>query len=132
MPPRQMRTTALRTFYLPLAVKGAIDLGLNVYHNLGVNLTANLYDSVDMVPAQAEGSAGFVKNGQKLWTGAIPHDARFTFVSERGTGGDSSVANRKVIEVPEFRQPINRFVLELTPASAPTAGDLFMRCVWRY
>lgn len=133
----QMRAATLRTFFIPLASKGAIDLGLTLHHTFkaagaAVSLTANLVAGVSMVPYIASGAAGYIKNGQKLWTGTIPSDGRFHFISERGTSGDSSVAARKVIEIPELRQPVEVFILEMTPLLAPDEGDLFMRAIWRY
>lgn len=128
----QMRTAALRTFYLPLASRAAVDLGLAITHTfqaaaVGLNVTGTLYAALDLTEA-----TGAIKNGQKLWTGAIPYDARFVFASERGSGGDSSDPLKKVIEVPELRQPIHKFILELTPASVPDAGDLYVRAIWRF
>lgn len=133
----QMRATNTRTFLIPLASKGAIDLGFGLRHNFtaagtGVVLTVTITAGFDMTPVATEGTAGAVVYSQKLWTGTIPADGRFIFVSERGSGGDSGTAARKVIEIPELRQPIDRIVVEIAPAVAPDAGDLYIRSTWRY
>lgn len=132
-----LRSLSQRTYYLPLAEKGAIDLGFTLHHNLtiggaAVSLNVTICDGIDLVPALAPGAAGSVKNGQKLWTGTIPGDARVSFVSERSSGGDGAIPSRKVIEVAEFRQPLQKFILEITPSAIPDAGDMYFRCIWRY
>lgn len=128
----QIRATTMRTYFLSLAADGVIDMGIFLHHTLktatvGVQLTAKLIAAVDLT----EAGIPTIKNGQTLWADTLPADARFIFLSERGTS-QPGTTTQKIVEVPELRQPLHKFILELTPLTVPDEGDLYMRLVRRY
>lgn len=133
----QYRTSATRTYYIDFASAGIIDLGLFFRHTHKA-AGANVSITMQMVVALDFGGTVGIKNGQTLWSGTLPYDARFAFVPERGNAaGTEGTTTQKVIEIPELRQPIQKLALILTPGTVaapvtPDEGDLWIGRIARY
>ena len=123
----EMRTDAQRPFVIDHAKAGVIDTGIYISHTFGVSMAAELLVAIDT----SEGGGGTGAFGQSVWVDTLPSDPRITLLPERGTA-NAGTSSRRIIEIPELRQPVHSFRLLLTPVEAPTTGELFIRLVRRY
>ena len=77
------------------------------------------------------------RSGAIIWKGDIPSDARFFFATDRSdsvNAGESGFiqATRRVISLVELRLPYPHFILEVTPKSTPTTGEIMIQNIRRY
>lgn len=118
----QPRDTSPRLFNLGIAEDGVVDLGIELRSTLNAEVTATLM-VVHTVPSTS--------SGQTIWQGDIPADGRVVWLPERSTH-ENGFPLQRIYAIAELRMPLHRIRLTLTPKTAPTTGELYLRLVRRY
>ncbi len=117
------RDTSNKVFCLPHAGIGVFEQAIGIRSTLDVPVTL----SIKCVVNAGDGD----KNGATIWTGTVPTDARFYFVSDRS---DSVVETsfQKIIGLIELRLPFVYFIIDIKASSPPTTGQIMVQSVRRY
>lgn len=92
----------------------------NLYQNLGVNLTVEIYAWITQPPLYTGEGAG--SNTVMLHTFTLPHLGRILCMPLAG----GSAAGAGVITVAALAVPMSWLLLKLTPASDPSSGVIHM------
>ena len=117
------RDTLNKVFFLPHVEIGVFEQAIGIRNTLDVPVTL----SIKCVVNAGDGE----KTGATIWTGTVPVDARFYFVSDRS---DSVVETsfQKIIGLIELRLPFVYFIIDVKASSPPTTGQIMVQSVRRY
>jgi hypothetical protein len=117
------RDTSNKVFYLPHVYIGVFEQAIGIRSTLDVPVTL----SIKCVVNAGDGD----KTGATIWTGTVPTDARFYFVSDMS---DSVVetSSQKIIGLIELRLPFVYFIIDVNASSPPTTGQIMVQSVRRY
>lgn len=102
--------------------------------DLEVTISFGLSTSHDGIVSPISGNSSFKINTHLLEKkpSAPTHASTVAFLPETYGSIDDEVSYRNVIEVPELRQPVGFFVINLKPVGVPETGEVSFRSVRRY
>lgn len=110
--------------FIRIPMDGWSSASFNLFHNLGVNLTVEIYAWISQTTYSGEGAGS---NVVMLHTVTMTSGSRILAMPLAGGSG----AGASLISIPALAAPMSWLLLKLTPASDPSSGVINFGCTRR-